>query len=50
MKRQLIHDFIKRIEWRMMREKNKSTAPSLTFPFAINLNKAGNLAEKIDMR
>ena len=33
----------------MMREKNKSTAPNLTFPFAINLNKAGNLAEKIDM-
>ena len=26
--------------------KNKSTTPSLTFPFAINLNKAGNLAEK----
>ena len=30
-------------------EKNKSTTPSLTFPFAINLNKAGNLAEKVDM-
>ena len=33
----------------MMREKNKSTAPSLTFTFAINLNKAGNKAEKEDM-
>ena len=29
--------------------KKKSTTPSLTFPFAINLNKAGNLAEKVDM-
>ena len=34
----------------MMRAKNKSTAPSLTFPFAIKLSKAGNKAEKIDMR
>ena len=34
----------------MMREKNKSTTPSLTFPFAININKAGNLAKKADMR
>ena len=33
----------------MMWEKNKSTTPSLTFPFAINLNKEGNLAEKEDM-
>ena len=29
--------------------KNKSTTPSLTFPFASNINKAGNLAEKEDM-
>ena len=29
--------------------KNKSTAPSLTLPFAINHNKEGNLAEKADM-
>ena len=35
--------------WRMMREKNKSTTPSLTFPFALFLNKTGNLAEKADM-
>ena len=34
----------------MMRAKNKSTAPSLTFPFAININKAGNKVEKADMR
>ena len=46
---QLIHSFIRRKGWRMMREKNKSTAFSLTFPFAINLNKAGNLAKKEDM-
>ena len=32
----------------MMREK-KSTTPSFTFPFAINLNKEGNLAENVDM-
>ena len=50
MEGQLIHAFIRRKEWRMMREKNKSTAPSLTFPFAINLSKAGNKAEKVDMR
>ena len=47
---QLIHSFIMRKEWRMMRGKKKSTTPSLTFPFAINLNKAGNLAEKADLR
>ena len=29
--------------------KNKSTAPSLTFPFSINLSKEGNKAEKTDM-
>ena len=29
--------------------KKKSTTPSLTFHFAINLNKAGNLEEKADM-
>ena len=28
--------------------KNKSTTPSLTFPFVLFLNKAGNLAEKED--
>ena len=31
-------------------EKNKSTTPSLTFPFAINTNKADNLAEKADIQ
>ena len=34
----------------MMREKKKSTAPSLTFPFAIKPSKAGNKEEKEDMR
>ena len=29
--------------------KKQVNSPSLTFPFAINLNKAGNLAEKIDI-
>ena len=49
MERQLIHAFIRRKGWRMW-EKNKSTAPSLTFPFAIKPSKAGNKAEKVDMR
>ena len=30
-------------------DKNKSTAPSLTFPFSIKLSKVGNKAEKADM-
>ena len=34
----------------MMRAKTKSTTPSLTFPFAIKLSKAGNKEEKADMR
>ena len=50
MERKLIHAFIRRKERRMVREKNKSTTPSLTFPFSSNVNKAGNLAEKADMR
>ena len=50
MERELIHAFIRRKEWRMMREKNKSTTPSLTFHFAIKLSKVGNKAEKADMR
>ena len=29
--------------------KKKSTAPSLTFHFAINLSKGGNKEEKVDM-
>ena len=33
-----------------MRAKNRSTTPSLTFPFSSNVNKADNLAEKADMR
>ena len=33
----------------MMWEKNKSTAPSLAFPFALILNKTGSFAEKEDM-
>ena len=49
MERKLIHDFIRIKEWRMMSSKNKSTTPSFTFPFASNINKAGNLAEKADM-
>ena len=49
MERQIIHAFIRRKEWGLTRAKNKSTAPSLTFPFAIKLSKAGNKAEKADM-
>ena len=34
---------------RMMLEKNKSTTPSLAFPFALNLNKTGSFSEKEDI-
>ena len=30
-------------------QKNKSTTPSLAFPFALFLNKTGNFVEKVDM-
>ena len=30
--------------------KNKSTTPSLAFPFALILNKTGSFTEKEDMR
>ena len=30
--------------------KNKSTTPSLAFPFALNLNKTSDVSEKADMR
>ena len=30
--------------------KNKSTTPSLAFPFALILNKTGSFSEKLDMR
>ena len=30
--------------------KNKSTTPSLTFPFDLFLNKTGNLSKKEDVR
>ena len=33
-----------------MSTKDKSTTPSLTFPFAIKLTKEGNKEEKTDMR
>ena len=32
-----------------MWEKNKSTTPSLAFPFSLFLNKTGSFAEKADM-
>ena len=50
MERKIIHDFIRIKGGRMMWEKNKSTTPSLAFPFALNLNKTGNFSEKEDMR
>ena len=49
MEGQLIHAFIRIKEKRMMREKNKSTSPSHTFPIALKLSKSSNKAEKIDM-
>ena len=33
-----------------MWEKNKSTTPSLAFPFALNKNKAGSFSEKAYMQ
>ena len=49
MEGQLIHAFVRRKEWRMMREKNKLTLPSDTFPIALKLSKSSNKAEKADM-
>ena len=49
MEGQLIHDFIRRKKRRMMREKNKSTSPSHTFPISLKLSKSNNKAEKEDM-
>ena len=42
----IIHDFIRRKGGRMMWEKNKSTTPSLAFPFALIFNKTDNFPEK----
>ena len=33
----------------IMWEKNKSTTPTLSFPFALILNKTGSFTEKEDM-
>ena len=46
----LIHAFIRRKLWGMMWEKDKSTTPSLSFPFSLILNKIGSFSEKADMR
>ena len=45
----LIHSFIRIKGGRMMWAKNKSTTPSLAFPFALNLNKIGSFLENEDM-
>ena len=50
MEGKLIHAFIRIKERRMMREKNKSTSPSHTFPIALKLSKSNNKVEKVDMR
>ena len=50
MKIQLMHPFIWIKGRRMMWENNKSTTPSLGFPFALNLNKIDSFSEKEDMR
>ena len=47
---QLMHYFIRIKGWNIMWEKNKSTTPSLAFPFALILNKTGSFTEKVDMR
>ena len=44
MEGQLIDDFL-----RIKETKNKLTSPSQTFPIALNSEKAGNKAEKVDM-
>ena len=46
---QFIHAFIRIKGGKMMWAKNKSTTPSLAFPFALNLNKTGSFSEKEDM-
>ena len=50
MEGQIIHDLLRRKEWRMMRKKNKLTSPSQTFPIALKLSKSSNKEEKVDMR
>ena len=40
MEGKLIHDFLRRKEWRMMKTKNKLTSPSQTFPIALKLKHA----------
>ena len=45
----LIHAFIRIKGERMMWAKNKSTTPTLAFPFVLNLNKIGSFLEKVDM-
>ena len=50
MERQLINAFIWIKVGRMMWAKNKSTTPTLAFPFALYLNKIGSFSEKVDMR
>ena len=49
MERKLTRAFIRRKGGRVMWEKNKSTTPSLAFPFSLILNKTGNFLEKEDM-
>ena len=45
----LIHALIRIKGWRIMWEKNKSTTPSLAFPFVLILNKTDSFTEKADM-
>ena len=46
MEGQLIHSFLRRKEWRMMRTKNKLTSPSQTFPIALKLRKKQEIKQK----
>ena len=43
------HTCIRRKGGRMMCAKNKSTTPSLAFPFSLILNKTDNFTEKADI-
>ena len=48
--RKVIHAFIRRKGGRMIWENNKSTTPSVDFPFSLILNKTGSFLEKEDIR
>ena len=46
MEGQIIHAFLSRKGWRMMRTKNKLTSPSQPFPIALKLRKKQAIKQK----